>query len=397
MSGRNDGSTRWRPMPSMRDGRPVNADGSPRPARVEDRVLRVDDAHPRGVPAEAGVAADRRARPAGSGPHHDPRGNGVSLQRHLAEDRLRDVVVAAPVGRALRVGELVEEVPAALGREPLRLVVHGRRVVDQVTRPSLRLDQRDLLGAGGGRHDGDERQAEEPREVRLGDGRRAAGGLDDRRPLRDPAVAQAVEEQRACESMLQRSRRVDRLVLQVEVDAPLLGQRKGVQMRVGRAIGVGFDATDRLVRPRSRTEALTTVRGRRHAGSLSDRGFRALTPGGALGSAYTRRTTTSVAMRRRYILHIGARIPWAVGGDAWRRRRAGCATPRPRRRGRRPAAPRPDQVGRRTVIRPASAARARRRPRSTRSCASRRSWWRATIASSSLQVRAAATRSRVRA
>ncbi len=29
MSGRNDGSTRWRPMPSMRDGRPVNAEGSP--------------------------------------------------------------------------------------------------------------------------------------------------------------------------------------------------------------------------------------------------------------------------------------------------------------------------------------------------------------------------------
>jgi hypothetical protein len=24
-------------------------------------------------------------------------------------------------------------------------------------------------------------------------------------------------------------------------------------------------------------------------------------------------------MRRRYILHIGARIPWAVVGDAWRR------------------------------------------------------------------------------
>ena len=28
-SGRNDGSIRWRPMPSMRDGRPLNADGSP--------------------------------------------------------------------------------------------------------------------------------------------------------------------------------------------------------------------------------------------------------------------------------------------------------------------------------------------------------------------------------
>ena len=145
----------------------------------------------------------------------------MSLHRHLAEDRLRDVVVAAPVGRALCEGELVEEVSVALGREPVRLVVHGRRVVDQVTRRSLRLDQRDLLGAGGGRHDGDERQAEEAREVRLGHGGRAGGRLDDRRPFGDPAVAQAVEEQRACESMLQRSRRVHRLVLEVEVDVPV--------------------------------------------------------------------------------------------------------------------------------------------------------------------------------
>ena len=183
----------------------------------------------------------------------------MSLQRHLAEDRLRDVVVAAPVGRALGEGELVEEVSAALGRQPLRLVVHRRRVVDQVTRRSLGLDQRDLLGARAGRHHGDERQAEEAREVGLGDGRRAGGGLDDRRPFDDPAVAQAVQEQRACEPMLERSGRVHRLVLEVQVDVPVLGQRKGVQMRVGRPIGIGFDATDGLVRPRSRAAG---VRGR---------------------------------------------------------------------------------------------------------------------------------------
>jgi hypothetical protein len=29
MSGRKEGSRRWRPMPSMRDGRPVKALGSP--------------------------------------------------------------------------------------------------------------------------------------------------------------------------------------------------------------------------------------------------------------------------------------------------------------------------------------------------------------------------------
>ena len=210
----------------------------------------------------------------------------MPLQRHLAEDRLRDVVVAAPVGRALGVGELVEEVPAALGREPLRLGVHRRRVVDQVARASLRLDQRDLLGAGGRRHDRDERQAEEPGEVRLGDGRRAARRLDDRRPLGDPAVAQAVEEQRAGEPMLQRARRVDRLVLQVEVDAPLRGQREDVQMRVGRAVGVGFDATDRLVRPRSRIEAVATF-GSRHMRSFADSGCKILTPREPVSSSVT--------------------------------------------------------------------------------------------------------------
>ena len=51
----------------MRDGRPAECRWVAGPGRVEDRALRVDDAHPRRVAAEAGVAADRRARPAGSG------------------------------------------------------------------------------------------------------------------------------------------------------------------------------------------------------------------------------------------------------------------------------------------------------------------------------------------
>ena len=150
------------------------------------------------------------------------------------------------------------------------LGVDGRRVVDEVTRRPLGLDQRDLLGAGRGGHDGDERQAEEAREVRLGDGSRAGRGLDDRRPLDDPAIADAVQEQRAREPVLERSRRVDRLVLQVQIDVPVLGQRKGVQMRVGRPVGIGFDPPDGLVRPRSRSETLAAVPGRRHVRSFPD-------------------------------------------------------------------------------------------------------------------------------
>jgi hypothetical protein len=41
----------------------------------------------------------------------------VPLLRHLLEDRLGDVVVAAPVGGALREGELVHEVAVALRGE----------------------------------------------------------------------------------------------------------------------------------------------------------------------------------------------------------------------------------------------------------------------------------------
>ena len=270
MSGRNDGSTRWRPMPSMRDLRPLKAAGIAGPGRVEDRVLRVDHAHLRRVPPEARVAADRRARPAGSRPDDDPGGDGMPLQRHLAEDRLGDVVVAAPVGRALGERELVEEVAAAHGRQSLGLVVDGRRILDQVARSALRLDQRDLLRARGGRHHGDERQAEKAREVGLGDRGRAGGGLDDRRPVGDPAVAQAIQEERTREPVLQRSRRVHRLVLQVQVDVPVLGQREGVQMRVGRPVGVGFDAAHRVVRPRSRADAPATVGGWSHVGSFPD-------------------------------------------------------------------------------------------------------------------------------
>ena len=236
-----------------------------RPARVEDRVLRVDDAQAGGVAAEAHVAADRRARPAGAGADHDPRGHRVRLQRHLREDRLGDVVVAAPVRRALGVGELVEVVPAARrprAAGPRRTIVRGSSTKWQ--RPpwaSISAIFSGLVDAGITATNG---RPEQAGEVRLGDGRRAAGGLDDRRPLGDPAVAEAVEEQRAREPVLERSRRVDRLVLQVEVDPPLRRQREDVQVRVGGAVGVGLDAPDRLVGPLARAQVPTIVRGRRH-------------------------------------------------------------------------------------------------------------------------------------
>ncbi len=49
--------------------------------------------------------------------------------------------------------------------------------------------------------------------------------------------------------MLKRAGRVRGLVLQIEVDAPRLGQRYDEQVRIGGPIGVGLDLCDRVVHP----------------------------------------------------------------------------------------------------------------------------------------------------
>ncbi|COX96027.1 Uncharacterised protein [Mycobacterium tuberculosis] len=76
------------------------------------------------MPSVADVAADRRAGSAGARTHDDPFRGGVLLFAHLHVDRLGDVVVAAPVGCALRVGELVQIVAAGFLGDALRLGVH---------------------------------------------------------------------------------------------------------------------------------------------------------------------------------------------------------------------------------------------------------------------------------
>ena len=113
--GTKDGSTRGRPMPSIRDavlsaacprydGRNAEPSGSTTPNRVGCRV-----AH---VPAERGRGA------AGSGADDDPRRCAVRFEGHLGEGRFGDVVVAAPVRGPFGVGELVEVVPIQLARQP---------------------------------------------------------------------------------------------------------------------------------------------------------------------------------------------------------------------------------------------------------------------------------------
>src|SRR3954454_4942764 len=219
------------------------------PPGEERRPLRVDEGQPGGQSAVPEVAADRGAGPSRPRPDHDPLGQRVPLQRELAEDGLRDVVVAPPVGGAFGVAELVEVVAAALGREPSGLVVDVGRPVHEGAPAAVELDQRDLLRAGRGGHHRDERQPEHPGEVGLADGGRPAGRLHDRAALGDLAGAQPVEEEGAGQPVLEAPGRVGGLVLQVEIDAPLRRQWIDQQVGVRAAAGVRLDGRHRTVDP----------------------------------------------------------------------------------------------------------------------------------------------------
>src|SRR5690606_19113580 len=121
----------------------------------------------------------------------------------LTEHALGDVVVAAPVGGPLGERELVQVVTAALRRQSARLGRDLRCQRDEVAAAAVELDEVDLLLARRPGHDRHERQAEHPREVGLGDGGRATGGLYERGALADQTVYEAVEDQRTRKAVLE--------------------------------------------------------------------------------------------------------------------------------------------------------------------------------------------------
>ena len=85
-------------------------------------------------------------------PDHDPGRHGMLLLRHLLEDRLGDVVVAAPVGGALGIRELVHVVAAELARPGAAPRHTFRRAVDEMAFAAIEGDLRDLFGRGRARH-----------------------------------------------------------------------------------------------------------------------------------------------------------------------------------------------------------------------------------------------------
>src|SRR5699024_514544 len=200
-------------------------------------------------------------------PHHDPFRVGVAFHGQLYYVRHGDVVVAAPVGVPFGVGELVHVVAAGLGRQTFGLGVHRRGCVHEVASSAVALDECDLLRTRLPGNDGDEVQPQELGEVGLGHGGGAGTGLDDRGVLGDPAVGQPVQEEGTGEPVFETARRVDGLVLEIEVDTPLRGQGEHVQMGVRGAVRVRHDLAYCPVRPVPGAAAATlhpvrVVRGR---------------------------------------------------------------------------------------------------------------------------------------
>ncbi len=173
----------------------------------------------------------------------------MPLLPHLLEDRFGDVVVGAPVGGALGIGELVHEVAARGAGQALRLGTDRVGVCHQVAAPAIELDRGDLFGRRVARHHGQERQAEQAREVGLRDGGGAARRFHHGAALVQPAVRQRIQEQRTRQAMLQAAGGVARFVLEVDIDARKSRQRQRNQVGVGRAVEVGVDAVDGLRHP----------------------------------------------------------------------------------------------------------------------------------------------------
>lgn len=106
----------------------------------------------------ANSAPDGSRGAAGSRPAYDPRRHWMLLLRHLREDDLGDVVVAAPVGCAFGIAELVEIVTARLGGEPMREVIDRPRIVDGGDLAAVEEDRIEPGRCGAGRHHGNEAQ-----------------------------------------------------------------------------------------------------------------------------------------------------------------------------------------------------------------------------------------------
>ena len=163
-------------MPSIRELVSMRRLLSPvRKGIEEHRVFGIDHAEPRRggrALAITHVAADGRRRAAGAGADDNPGWGRVAFEAHLREQAFGDVVVAAPIGRALGISELIHVVAAGSLRDPARLVV-DLRGLREAHLAAEKFDRFDLRLGGRARSDGDEGQTEQASEIGLRDRGRA--------------------------------------------------------------------------------------------------------------------------------------------------------------------------------------------------------------------------------
>ena len=140
----------------------------------------------------AQVAANGGGRAAGTGAHHDVIRNRVRLASHLPENTVGDIVIAAPVGRALGVGKLIHITAPQLAGEHLGGLVNFTGALHEMTAAAVKFNLFHFAPRGTGGHDGDKRQAQHAGKPGFGNRGRTGRRLDNRRAFADPAVAQAV-------------------------------------------------------------------------------------------------------------------------------------------------------------------------------------------------------------
>src|ERR1700733_15623731 len=136
---------------------------------MKDRIDGVRDAKSRRKSLVADEPTDGRGGAAGAGAAYDPGGNGVFLLTHLRKDALGDVVVAAPVGGAFCVGELIQIVSVRFRGEALCFGIDGPRIRDGMDLPAMETYGVQFRGRRRGGYDCNEPQAQKSCEVRLRD------------------------------------------------------------------------------------------------------------------------------------------------------------------------------------------------------------------------------------
>ena len=216
---------------------------------VEHRVFRVHHANLGRQLLVAHVAAKSGRSAAGTGAADDPVRHRIGFVRHLGENGVGDIIVAAPVCGALGIGELVHVMTIQLLRQTLGFVVNGGRIVHQVAAPAIEFDGANFFLRGALGHHRDEGQAQQAGKIGLGHSGATAGCLDDGAAFAYPAIAQTVQKQGARQPVLEAAGGVSGFVLEIELYLRRAGDGQRNQMRVAGAIEIGLDLAHCLGNP----------------------------------------------------------------------------------------------------------------------------------------------------